>query len=316
MLLTIAALFYNQYSNNTQIFATSHSLAFIFPDEKVINKPKIFRCIKDNFGETEIYPYEGLFGKAEKIEFADEIGILEIQKEVIDLFRERTNQLDHFKSKISEITKPLIFFEGSTDKKIVELAYQKVYSRGTSEFEIFQPDVSNKNADIGTGAYNLSDFLRNYASKIHNTRPVLGIFDYDEEGCNQFKGLLKNGLYKLTEDTNEVKAAIHSRNNNVITMLLPCPNFRNGFTDKDEPNYCHFSIELYFEDSLIEDTKKFYPYKTDKTVFRFSGNKNVFFNEIEKNKDSINFEHFKILFEKIKNLLKSYFNSESQNKGS
>jgi hypothetical protein len=158
-------------------------------------------------------------------------------------------------------------------------------------------------SDIGTGASKLNEFLFNYASKVHDTRTILGFFDYDEEGITQFNGLIKSGLFRLLTDTDSVKVAQHIRNTNIKALLLPIPPHRIGFSDRREPNYCHFSMELYFEDSVFEVNQKFYPYKNDTSVFRFHGNKGKFFNHVNSKRNSINFGHFRILFDEINKTL-------------
>ena len=55
----LASHYFNDYSRNTQLFLTSHSLAFIFP-EKSQESTTVFRCIKQKFGDVNILSHLNL----------------------------------------------------------------------------------------------------------------------------------------------------------------------------------------------------------------------------------------------------------------
>ena len=302
----LADLFYNYYSIETQILITSHSLSFIFPDEINSNiTHTIFRCRKENFGQTSIVALKDFLEKVDKIELSEEMGVLEIQKEVIELYRTKTTELNSIKEKLKNITKPLIFCEGETDKKFIELAYSMLRPTiSECPFEIFEVDSNPKNngTSIGAGAGKLNDFLINHASKIHNSRKIIGIFDYDKTGFNEFRGITKS-IFKIKEETDHIKMAIHHKNQDIIAFLLPVPTHRNTFTDKNNAEYCKFSIELYLEDDIVLETYREYPSRNDKSIFSFKGNKNNFFEQVRKKKEDINFAHFELLLQKIESLI-------------
>ena len=302
----LSDLFFNVYSQETQIFATSHSLSFVFPQSVQQGSAYIFRCLKGELGDTIVRSFNNpsdLFDGSERIMAAEEIGILEVQKEVIEQFREKTKQLTAIGDELKRVTRPIVFVEGKTDKEILETAYGSLYKRSRG-FELIAADTSKKGSDIGAGAQRLNDFLYNHAARVHDTREILGIFDFDEEGANQFNGLLKNGLFDLVENTDQLRVAVHKDHPNIKAMLLPRPPHRTDFTHRDETKYCHLSMELYFEDVELPDANRFYPYNGNTEIFRFKGDKAAFAKKIGNNSAAIDFRHFKPLFQEISSLIK------------
>lgn len=79
----LSTLFCDEYAKTTQIFATSHSMAFINPRETAKVKPFIFRTIHSLYGETEFQNINDLFKDTHNTELLEEIGALEIQQELI-----------------------------------------------------------------------------------------------------------------------------------------------------------------------------------------------------------------------------------------
>lgn len=120
----IAGLYFNSYSKKTQLFLTSHSLAFIFPDT-TIRAVNMFRCVRGKWGETTIEPLKNLFEHQDKYNLAEEIGALEIQKEIIEEWRIKEYQIEELHKKVDSLTKSVIFVEGEIDevyfKKALEI---------------------------------------------------------------------------------------------------------------------------------------------------------------------------------------------------
>ncbi|HLC99343.1 MAG TPA: AAA family ATPase, partial [Patescibacteria group bacterium] len=114
----VADLYFNQYAKDTQIFLTTHSFAFIFAESKNNQiTPATFRCIRANLGQTEIRPLEDLFRERNRIELAEEVGALEIQKEVYKDWKEKDALLQSKEETIrhlSEGKKPVLLVEGDS----------------------------------------------------------------------------------------------------------------------------------------------------------------------------------------------------------
>lgn len=119
----IADLYFNSYSKKTQLFLTSHSLAFIFPNSPA-STINMFRCVRGKWGETKIELLENLFKKEEKYNLAEEIGALEIQKEAIEEWRTKDQQIEELHKKVEMLTKPVIFVEGEIDEDYFKKALE------------------------------------------------------------------------------------------------------------------------------------------------------------------------------------------------
>ncbi len=111
----VANLYFKIYSKKSQLFLTSHSLAFIFPDI-VSDEISIYRCVRGKWGETLIELLESLFKKQDKLALAEEMGALEIQKEVIEEWRAKNLEIEELQKKVASFTKPVIFVEGEIDE--------------------------------------------------------------------------------------------------------------------------------------------------------------------------------------------------------
>jgi AAA15 family ATPase/GTPase len=111
----VADLYYTEYTKNTQLFLTSHSLAFIFTDNQNVS---VIRCYKGDYGETKFESFNNLFKISNKLDLADEIGALEIQKEAYSEWKMKDKQVENLKNEIQKHVKPLIITEGNNIEHI------------------------------------------------------------------------------------------------------------------------------------------------------------------------------------------------------
>jgi AAA15 family ATPase/GTPase len=103
----LSHLYYNEYAKNIQSFLTTHSLAFMNPAESTTIYPKIFRCKKDEFGSTKCFLLEDLFKDVDKLNLFDELGVLNVQKELIEQFRKYNAEKAQLQSQIKDLESKL-----------------------------------------------------------------------------------------------------------------------------------------------------------------------------------------------------------------
>lgn len=103
----LSTLFCNEYALTTQIFGTTHSMAFINPPDNAKMKPTVFRCVKTDTGATSIRTIEDLLKDQTRQELLDELGVLEIQKHIIEEFREKIKELDNHRGQVATLTTEL-----------------------------------------------------------------------------------------------------------------------------------------------------------------------------------------------------------------
>ncbi|MDP3957734.1 MAG: AAA family ATPase [bacterium] len=285
----VADLYFSQYAKDTQIFLTTHSFAFIFAEPKDKIASATFRCIQGNLGQTEIKSLEDLFIEQSRIELAEEVGALEIQKEVYKDWKEKDALLQLREETIrglSEARKPALLVEGDSDKKIIEIAWKKLFG-SKAPFTIESGGSSNY----------LKNFVKNPALKIANRDKVIALWDCDCRGFGDFQDLRnKNGF-------NEISATeVKHNNSNIWGLLLPTPASRENYTDiaSNNAQLQFLEIEHYFDDPILQ-AKGIIEQTLQNGVNTLKENRSALLsslNSLQKN-DFINFEP---LFIKLKSL--------------
>lgn len=234
---SLSTLFCDEYAETTQIFATSHSMAFINPRETAKVKPTIFKTIRSNLGETEFCNIDDLFKNSNSTELLEEIGALEMQQKLISIFREQIDvqikakqtleaQVKDLQDKIEKLKKPLVITEGKTDIKHIKKAQEKL---GIMDICFEQIDENNQ----PSGESNLK-ILLTQLSKIPHTNKIIGLFDRDQEST----------IKDIEKDHQDYKFY----GNNVYAFCIPVPQFRI------EKGQTEISIEYLYTDDEIKTT--------------------------------------------------------------
>lgn len=212
----LSGLFSNVYAKETQIFGTTHSMAFINPEESAAIKPVVFKCGKSSLGETLIYSINDLFKEESNNELLEEIGALQIQKQIIENYRHKINDLMEKNQilnstkleldiRLGSITKPLIITEGKTDWKHFKKALANYQLRN----EYIDLDIDIYEFDHQFGDSELNKVLEAYTKAIPR-HMIIGVFDCDESNG---KSIHENGGAKKYKD-------------NIWGISIPIPNFR------------------------------------------------------------------------------------------
>lgn len=228
----LSSLFCNVYSNQNQIFLTSHSLAFINPRKDVKNSPNLFRCLKGNLGETITKNFNDLFLEQNKLDLFEELGVLKVQQEVIENWRQSElqlkeqiisyqNKVEEVSEKLSIITKPLVITEGKTDWKHIKSALLNF--KNSNEFIDLDFDFLEYE-DVDMGESELEKMCEKY-SLVNQPNKIIFIFDRDVERHLTSKG---NGK------------RFKKWPNNVYSFCIPIPSHRT--------RYKNISIESYYTD--------------------------------------------------------------------
>ncbi|MFA4982500.1 MAG: AAA family ATPase [Candidatus Omnitrophota bacterium] len=281
----LANLYYSKYATDTQLFLTTHSLAFIFPKPGTTVKPTVFRCFEGDFGQTAIKKLDDLFNKSDRIKLADEMGALEIQKEVYENWREKNQESESQKKLIDKYeseTCPVLYVEGSTDKKILTTAWSKLHPSKKMPFSIEHCESASY----------LKNFIKNNGLGAHN-RVMIGMWDCDKEGYEQLKGLFnKDGFNKIS--CSEVK----HQQKNIWGFALPTPANRVKYTNVicENPQFQYLEIEHYFTDKILKKYDLINSEVNDILLLKKDKSKLANSVDLLKVKDFANFEY---IFKKI-----------------
>ncbi|MCH8956722.1 AAA family ATPase [candidate division KSB1 bacterium] len=298
----LARLFFNNYAKSNQIFLTSHSLAFINPPENMLFRPKVFKVIKDEFGGTEWQDLDDLFRKQTKFELYDELGILLAQKEFIEEYRVVVNEKEQLKINIDKYTVPILIVEGKTDKWILEKAWNALNPNQDMPFVIY-PSGLYLNADESEGNADQTRRSIEFISPMtDDKKTIIGLFDNDREGNEQYKSLSK----KIFENyTIRIPKRKH-KTKNIFGLLLPVPDNRTIFVG-DKLLQRFMEIEHYFDDSILVKYKlKGDKVAPDSNIFSINEkHKTSFAKTAISRLDNHDFNNFHLLFDKISDLIKN-----------
>jgi len=291
----LAENFSTNYLNHAQVFIASHSFNFISLEGENISKYRVYKEGENGLNSKIIQ-----ITKTNEKHIQEDIGLLVINEQLASLYSKLDAELkiaERVREKINEIQKPYLIFEGKTDNSLFSLAYQALKNRSFEEnYHLNKHEESDSGTSVGAGAPFINEFLRNHINKMPTDNLLIGIFDFDNEGFVQLKGL--KPLYeKITIDGfNNGLIYRHKIHPNFYAISLVTPDFRSNFTHLVYPQHCHLSTELLLQDSEIPTANRAYPTLFDTTVFGFAGKKKNFADKISekvRNGANIDFLGFK-----------------------
>lgn len=191
---------------------------------------------------------------------------------------------------------PFIITEGTSDQKILSTAWNKLFTDKEMPFKIISSGIQI-DENIRTGSADSVRRVLEYISTLSN-RKIIGLFDNDREGNEQFKGL--NSTIFEPHSTNKNRRKHLTKN--IYGMLLPVPTHRNKFVSPKSVTQRYLVIEHYFSDAILDANGMRGEQILDTDVFEIKGKK-ARFSDSCVNFNAVELEGFRILFEEIANTL-------------
>ena len=216
------------------------------------------------------------------------------------VLKSEESKLD-YQSYVEELTKPLIITEGKTDVVLIETAWKKLYPDTEMYFKCEASGIEFEKEKREGSANNVRRTIE-YLSNLSD-RPIIGLFDNDRAGNEQFKGVSD----KIFEKYDIENSSRKHNNKNVWAMLLPVPDQRKLFVTDCDMLQRYFVIEHYFSDNVLRNNNMYGRNILGTSVFEVNNKKDAFANEI-KGLDPIEFVNFEILFIEIDKLLRNIKN--------
>ncbi|AHJ99362.1 NACHT domain-containing protein [Hymenobacter swuensis] len=143
--------------------------------------------------------------------------------------------------RIRPIKKVRLYTEGKTDAQIIEHAYH-ILTKQVPYWNIRQVG-----GEMNSGARALANFLISVDNIIDSDDEiVIGIFDNDDKGRQEFGGL-NSALFQPWKESKRVKKHIAA---NVYAIKLPVPPEKEYYLIDDQ-RYNTFAIEHYFSDDYL-----------------------------------------------------------------
>ncbi|MCE1169566.1 MAG: AAA family ATPase [Sphingobacteriia bacterium] len=196
-----------------------------------------------------------------------------------------------------ERSKIIVITEGKTDKRLLEIAWSKLNPDSECPFKFISSGIQiDENTRTGNAdsVRRTIETLSTFFSDLH----IVGLFDNDREGYEQFKGL-RQGVF---EPHNLVQNHRKHLDKNIYGIVLPVPGFRANYINPDSFTQRYFVIEHYFPDEILQlNTMIGESILPDVQIFEIKGDKNLFSRVVE-NLESDKFSNFTLLFETIEQL--------------
>lgn len=273
--------FKHTYANDNQIFLSSHSFHFISLTGNNVSRYRVYRNKNNSeikFVNADLFSTEDEALKSDLGVFA----LLEGLQDVYNRYQEETILLSKYKNVITNSEKPLLLFEGASDRILFKKAFSNLYPQEALNYTYSESaDEIKKGNIIGEGANSLAGFVYSHIPKIGdaiNNKPIIAVFDNDSEGCIQFNKIAKDysNIYSTIEvDGHQI---LKHKRFNVFVIKLVAPEFRIKWVN-DEAKYCYLSVELLLQDDLIpEDSRDIIP-DTTPQKYTFKGNNKIHFAE-------------------------------------
>ncbi len=193
---------------------------------------------------------------------------------------------------------PLILTEGKSDQKILNIAWRMLYGNKTMPYKIVSSGIQIDEGNRTGSADSVRRSLE-YISTLSDQK-IIGIFDNDREGNEQFKGL--NSQIFEEHNLEQITRKHHAKE--IYGMLLPVPQYREMFVTNESLTQRYFVIEHYFSDEILDTNNMKGESILGTDVFEITGNKNCFSDNCN-SFNSDDFNNFSPLFEKLNELIQN-----------
>ncbi|QTH73473.1 ATP-dependent nuclease [Pseudoalteromonas xiamenensis] len=214
---------------------------------------------------------------------------------ISDFHKVKTGLASILEELSAEDTRPIILTEGKSDKKILDTAWAKLNPGIPMPFKIISSGIQIEE-DRRTGSAETVRRSLEYLSTLTD-RKIIGLFDNDREGNEQFRGLNRQIF-------NPHDLALSSRKHltkNIFGLLLIVPEFRADFVTQTSLTQRYLVIEHLFENEILEQYNMKGENILQTNVFEISGNKNDFSHACV-NFERGAFREFQQLFDKFEEL--------------
>lgn len=191
---------------------------------------------------------------------------------------------------IAHNTKPLLLVEGESDKHIISHAWTILYPGIDMYFDIKWAGEPN------TGGAGLVQ-RQLVTLQQHATEKILGLFDADKKGLEEHSGTKTKPLdFQICPLIPSLKIL-----NKVGATYLPMPALRENYFNLQHPNFSLLTLELFFEDSILETLNILEPQKIkigSEELVKIKTNHKITANNLAALKND-DFAQFAVLFDHI-----------------
>jgi hypothetical protein len=300
----LAEDFSSIYSKNSQIFLATHSFHFISLNREPIER---YRVCKDRENiNSEIIS----INKKNIDQLQDELGIIQLNEklsETYDKLEKERKEINNLKEKYKEANKPFLILEGPSDNILFAIAFKSLYNKDIDNYyNLSNHQTNNYGTTVGANAAKINDFLYNHATKIPDNKIVIGVFDFDKEGFDQFEALKNSFQEYMIDNMNFSNVFKHNNRHNIFAITLYPPDHRQNFVNYSNSKHCFITTEILLKNTEIPFSNRDYPSPNEREVFSFKGKKINFAKKIRdkyEREKNIDFEGFRGTFEVLNKIV-------------
>lgn len=202
---------------------------------------KLLEAAIDNLGSKELRKQKDELLKPQRVRKTDNHPYF--IKKALDIYIQPANR--HRFGKFDKITpnrRVKIFVEGPSDAILLEQAYSCLTGH-IPYWEIKVGDIDNG------GANGLAKALNEGLAYLEDDQMVVGVFDNDSKGLQEFRGTLRDNKFDLVNGYTRIKKR---KEGQIYGMLLPVPeHLQHYIQPNQQDNY--FSIEHYFPVDFLRE---------------------------------------------------------------
>jgi len=286
---------FEKYSNDIQIFLTTHSSAFytMGKHQPEIIKYNTFKDVDNSATILSKIDKDGIK------EIDANMGLMPVVAPYIEEKLNENSELIKIISDLKDETKPVLFVEGKTDKIILENAWEKLKGRAPIPFKIQQ---AFDRFFIG------NTFLREEIFRNNRDNIFIGLLDFDEAFENWERLLKARGKSNLKkweqiEKDHSKGLCIKHKNHNAYVYLLPVPSHRREYANEKYGKLSMLSIELLFTDDKLTDCVEEKEVLGGSKVLKIKEEKKTMFADRTKNFSKEDFSNFKAIFDVIEDTI-------------
>jgi nucleoside-triphosphatase THEP1 len=181
-----------------------------------------------------------------------------------------------------------IIVEGQTDAEIIEHAYYCLTNGSLPYWSI------SRAGNLSGGATEVAKSLSSVKPVLNENNFVIGIFDHDAKGLQEFRGLKDNIFNSEIKDT--IKRHI---THNIYAICIPVPGDLDYYLYKEQ-EYNQFEIEHYFDIELLKKLKIAEPCPISDNIYKIKDSKKKSFSKhIRTIHKASTFRYFIHLFDHI-----------------
>lgn len=195
-----------------------------------------------------------------------------------------------------QMNKIIVITEGKTDKKILEKAWEKLNPDMDCPFHFIASGLELEEEKREGSADTVKRTVE-LTSTVMKEVKLVGLFDNDQEGNAEMKGLNKKIFDPYSLDKN---FRTH-KTKTVFGLCLPVPEHRKEFVTLDDLNERYLVIEHFFSDEILIDNNMKGRNILTTNVFRIQGDKNKFADKLDDFEPEC-FESFNLIFEGLQAL--------------